>query len=464
MMIFEQPSPKYQAEYSKIDLAPRYHGHPYIEALPRFANSKSVMTSLKRTIRVDPLERECRASERIGFLADINQVFWPLQRDGLLFETIQANMFELYRSIAIEVPNFSRRVLNGRVKLDSASERLRPGILLVLGGSGLGKSTSINRCLSLIPRVIEHHTYDGAQFRVKQIPWLKVDYSYTNNTGAIVREIANSLYSKLYPSGAYNLHLGGKTAPDTSLDNLASDLVRHGTVVIVLDNTEQAISMGDNDISKTQSFLLNLVEKLAVLLIVVGTPELRDAILSDKRIMRRCNDNPIDTWDPISGEDWDSFIRNMWKCQFLAEPTPLTQDVKDTFFALTQGHPAMTRDLFKHAQQRAILAHVAGASTEVITPSLLVEVKNEFVRSGTWIESPDTNESLTDDDSQRPRKVRSKAQKVIPTTADDQLMELEVTATASLMSELSAIAKTGRATGEVLESHGVGSNLDFDEG
>lgn len=45
----------------------------------------------------------------------------------------------------------------------------------ILGISGVGKTTAVERILSLYPQVIGHHEYQGRPLTVMQVVWLKLD-------------------------------------------------------------------------------------------------------------------------------------------------------------------------------------------------------------------------------------------------------------------------------------------------
>ena len=47
--------------------------------------------------------------------------------------------------------------------------------LSIIGISGIGKTTAIERLSLMYPQVIKHETYEGQSFNRTQIVWLKID-------------------------------------------------------------------------------------------------------------------------------------------------------------------------------------------------------------------------------------------------------------------------------------------------
>src|SRR5690606_8545365 len=50
--------------------------------------------------------------------------------------------------------------------------------LSIIGISGIGKTTAIERLLLMYPQVIKHSNYEGQMFNRTQITWLKIDCPY----------------------------------------------------------------------------------------------------------------------------------------------------------------------------------------------------------------------------------------------------------------------------------------------
>src|SRR5699024_3054395 len=50
--------------------------------------------------------------------------------------------------------------------------------LSIIGISGIGKTTAIERLLLMYPQVIKHEAYEGQPFNHTQIVWLKIDCPY----------------------------------------------------------------------------------------------------------------------------------------------------------------------------------------------------------------------------------------------------------------------------------------------
>ena len=59
----------------------------------------------------------------------------------------------------------------------------------VVGVSGLGKSTALQRVLSLFPRIIHHERYNGQMLCCQQIPYLVVQTPHDGSVKAMILDI-----------------------------------------------------------------------------------------------------------------------------------------------------------------------------------------------------------------------------------------------------------------------------------
>ena len=69
---------------------------------------------------------------------------------------------------------YSRAGLNGEGKNITGNRPSASGFAIV-GLSGMGKTTAVERTLLLYPQVIQHNRYNGKLFILKQLVWLKLD-------------------------------------------------------------------------------------------------------------------------------------------------------------------------------------------------------------------------------------------------------------------------------------------------
>ena len=80
----------------------------------------------------------------------------------------------------------------------------------VIGVSGLGKSTALQRVLSLFPQVIEHTSYHGQNFYCHQIPYLVVQTPHDASIKALILDIylqIDSLVETSYQKDALSRRL-----------------------------------------------------------------------------------------------------------------------------------------------------------------------------------------------------------------------------------------------------------------
>ena len=63
----------------------------------------------------------------------------------------------------------------------------------IIGISGIGKTTAIERLLLMYPQVIKHFEYKGECFTRTQIVWLKIDCPYDGNLSTLCKSFFKAI-------------------------------------------------------------------------------------------------------------------------------------------------------------------------------------------------------------------------------------------------------------------------------
>ena len=65
--------------------------------------------------------------------------------------------------------------------------------LSIIGISGIGKTTAIERLLLMYPQVIKHEMYEQQPFNRTQIVWLKIDYPYDGSLSTLCKSFFKAI-------------------------------------------------------------------------------------------------------------------------------------------------------------------------------------------------------------------------------------------------------------------------------
>ena len=368
-----------QARYRNTGVS-RYNGNPFIEALPPILDIKGIGDSLR--CHIEPSEDELSASGSTrahciaGLLADF---FQPLTAHVQLQEKL---------SIMIRSGYVGRNPSNGALNkhLQNGYERLMSGDLSVyrfenvkstaqsmslIGCSGSGKTTTLTKFLSTYPQVIYHPEYN-----IEQVVYLKIDCSHNGSLDELCRNFFRAMdlalgttYEKKY--GKKGIGVPTKLAQMTQLSNL------HALGVLVIDEIQhlnRAMSGGSENML---NFFVTMVNTIGLPVILVGTPKAREIFDIDFRSARRAAGFGSINWNPMPQEsqtggtsEWQTLTDILWTMQWLKNrDLCLTDEIRDTWYELSQGILDVVIKLFVLSQLRAIVT-----GTERITPKIMRQV------------------------------------------------------------------------------------------
>ena len=368
-----------QATYRNTGVT-RYNGNPFIEALPPILDIKGIGDSLRSNIELAADEISASGSIRAhciaGLLADF---FQPIAAHVQLQEKL---------SIMIRSGYVGRNPSNGSLnkQLQNGYERLMSGDLSVyrfenvkstaqsmslIGCSGSGKTTTLTKFLSTYPQVIYHPEYN-----IEQVVYLKIDCSHNGSLDELCRNFFRALdfalgttYEKKY--GKKGIGVPTKLAQMTQLSNL------HALGVLVIDEIQhlnRAMSGGSENML---NFFVTMVNTIGLPVIFVGTPKAREIFDIDFRSARRAAGFGSIIWNPMAQEsvtggksEWQTLTDKLWTMQWLQKrDLCLTDEIRNTWYELSQGILDVVIKLFVLSQLRAIVT-----GTERITQKIMRQV------------------------------------------------------------------------------------------
>ncbi|WP_242841105.1 ATP-binding protein [Clostridium akagii] len=370
------------AKYKQQEIE-EYSDNPFIEALPHIFNEEEVIDrfTVAPTIRsedtvkatnlryhiikrvknfIQPLpihitlERRLSALIRRGYLArnPLSKTF--LERLRILNELRDENA---------EDNELNKRMSHIRTTADSIS---------IIGISGIGKTTAIERLLLMYPQIIKHEEYKGEYFSRTQIVWLKVDCPYDGSLATLCKSFFKAIDDLL---GTRYLEKFGYANRVTSsmmlhMTTLAS---MYGIGVLVIDEIQQLLS-AKNDMEEMLNFFVTLSNTVGIPTVLIGTSKAQQIFKGNFRQTRRAASDGSIMWDRMEKEsvEWQFFLETIWDFQGLKEKDSLTTEVMDVFYDNCQGITAVAVNLFILAQERAL-----SEGKEKITTKILRDTTKE---------------------------------------------------------------------------------------
>lgn len=158
---------------------PLYDNNPFIEALPPMLSGKDLIRALAVIPPYSDSDRDRSTGERLQLLSSLYEFYQPLSMTIDLYCEIYTAMQHCYGQYSVQ--SEAAAFQNGYSLMHGNALAASIGggnSFSVVGVSGLGKSTALQRVLSLYPQVIEHTEYHGQMQSTSKEQTLNDLYGY----------------------------------------------------------------------------------------------------------------------------------------------------------------------------------------------------------------------------------------------------------------------------------------------
>lgn len=373
------------AEYGKEQ------GNPFLEALPELMGKAEFVERMRSEIQFPYDIREKQPQERRNYLTELTTWFQPMDYMYNLYDMLYRAMSATYQTKTIiesvkQLNEIYMDFRTGRERTLNYSTQAYSGA--VLGVPGIGKTSTIQRCLSTMPQVIIHTKYRDEQFYTKQINYLIVecpsDCSVKTLAFNILSAIDRAIGSE-YFTQAGNLKNISSSALTTRLKIIC---MNHHIGLIVIDEIQNAIQTAARN-KQTRpliKFLVELTNETSTGICFCGTLEAEELFLKQEHLKRRTRGLRL---LPMKFDiTYRKFISSLWEYQVMLQKSELNEKLMKQIYDLSAGIPAYIVKIFQEAQAQAILSGKEKITYEVIKQAVMylgIEVPKVYSRGGTSI-------------------------------------------------------------------------------
>lgn len=359
------------ATYRK-QVIPDFAGNPWIEALPDILTPEQVIEALSSYPPMDPLERQLEPHLRIHLIPQrLSQYFQPLEQHLVLYDAISS----LIRGGYANRNPFSSSV-NRRSQTEDTGQwgnACQSYSMALIGISGAGKTSSLNRILSLFPQVIVHSEYQGQYFSNCQVTHIRLEAPYDGSLKALCLQLFSAI-DTLLGTQYLERYGNGKWSTNVMIPILSRLLQNMGAGMLVVDEIQHLSLFRSGGASQVLNFFTTLINSAQIPVLLVGTPKSLKVLTSEFRQARRNLSWHGDfLWDRLKkDENWSLFLSGLWQYQWTRHVEGLTQELSDVMYEESQGIPDIAVKIFTMVQARAIVT-----GKERITAALIRKVAKE---------------------------------------------------------------------------------------
>lgn len=378
-----------EANY-KPQMLTEYAQNPFIEALPPILSEDDVLDRFIVTPRISEQDKQSETNIRYHVLKRVKNFIQPLpihfeverrlstliRRGYLARNPLKKTYFEKIRILheLREDEEEAHKYIDERLNhIRSTADSLS-----IIGISGIGKTTAIERLLLMYPQVIKHEVYEQQPFNRTQIVWLKIDCPYDGSLSTLCKSFFKAIDDLL---GTRYLEKFGylNRVTSTMLLHMTSLASMYGIGVLVIDEIQHLLH-AKNDQEEMLNFFVTLSNTVGIPTVLIGTSKAQQLFKGNFRQARRAASDGAIIWDRMAedSEEWEFFLETLWELQCLKSRSELTGEVKKAFYEECQGITSVAVNLFILAQERALFDE--SNEDEIITTKVLKQTAKKDMK------------------------------------------------------------------------------------
>lgn len=338
-----------------------YAGNPLIEALPDIWSGEDVVEMLTEEAGHNEGERMLDARYRMHCIQRLFHYFQPLEQHVDIEQRISRcirqgylcrnPMFKGY--VQGLNSSYHELVTHGDYQSIRGFRSTAAGFTII-GMSGVGKSSAVERILALYPQLIRHSEYEGQTMIMTQLVWLKLDCPHDGSIKGLCFEFFAAVdlamgtdYFAKYTKARYTV--------DVLMIHMTQLAHLYCIGVIIIDEIQHLSLAKGGGSEKMLNFFVTLVNTIGVPIVLIGTTKAMSILQSEFRQARRGSGQGDLLWDRMGNDmSWEILITSMWENQWTKNVVALSGEMKETLYDESQGIIDIAVKLYAMVQIMAI--------------------------------------------------------------------------------------------------------------
>ncbi|KMY33742.1 Tn7 transposition protein C [Lysinibacillus xylanilyticus] len=359
----------------KIQQIVDFKGNPLIEALPDILSPEEAFDGLSYFPDFDEKERILPTHIRYHAILRLNRFFQPVMQHLDLEQRFSRLIRHGYISRNPLYPNFVASLADGHNQLNGVETkndiRSTASSMTLMGFSGIGKTTAIERVLSLYPQLIIHKH----PLNITQVVWLKLNCPHDGSLKSLCMDFFLKM-DQLLETNYLEKYGSKRNSISTMVTRMGQVARLHCVGALIIDEIQHLLASRENNSEKMMNFFVTLVNEIGVPVMMIGTMRAKSVLQKDFRQARRGSGQGDMVWQQMKkDDDWDLLIESIWDYQWIQNKVVLTEELNQTIYEESQGIVDIAVKLFALSQGRAI-----ETGQETITSALIRKVAKDDLK------------------------------------------------------------------------------------
>lgn len=253
----------------------------------------------------------------------------------------------------------------------------------IVGCSGIGKSSAINRAISIIT---EKRMIEIQNPSVRIIPCLVVQCPFDASVKSMLLEILRKS-DELLETNYYSSALKARATTDVLIGIVSQVALRH-IGLLVIDEIQNCVTAKSG--KNLVAMLTQLINSSGISICLVGTPETLSLFESAFQLARRSLGLQYNSLN--NDEFFKGFCKLLFKYQFVQKKAEITEQIIDWLFEHSGGVTSVVVSLVHDAQEIAILTGYENLDISMLNQAYekRMQLLHDFIKPAATIKNTTT--------------------------------------------------------------------------
>lgn len=345
-----------------------------VEKMPEMLSGKALYDRLTDIPEYDEAIREKSSTERLMALSALYDIYLPSEMSVEIYSKLylalvrslqkkgtHAAVQQLYQNHKIIMQRESRGIIGGS---DSFS---------IVGCSGIGKSSAINRAISIIT---ENKMIEIKNPPVRIIPCLIVQCPFDASVKSLLLEILRKS-DELLETNYYGNALKARATTDVLIGIVAQVALQH-LGMLVVDEIQNCVVARNG--KYLVAMLTQLINTSGISIGLIGTPETTSLLETAFQLARRSLGLQYNALD--NDEYFKGFCELLYRYQYVQKHTEITSQIIDWLYEHSDGVTSVVISLIHDAQEIAILTGYEALDVVILNQAYnqRLQLLHDFIR------------------------------------------------------------------------------------